>query len=579
MASVKNYGIRGVGANVELGKQGPEISAEDANINMRDNTGTLTNVRGKDAIIADDLVTKRQLDQLDSILDLLVPEQPPLFANGTFVASGYTTGNSPVLASGAITDNTNGGTIPVTTAGANMSSYRGTSSDVDSTTLNDNGPGDSGTIQVVINGTPGASLAFTNNTGDSINSGGLLVSDNDHFPTDTPGFFQSFDVRLNNAPATVGWNRYKLTHTATGTTDTSEIYVLRDSLTAVPVTAGGTLAQSLNSSVFSSGVPHYDNSAQVTISGVTMTNLAGFTYRDSDPVVISDDSSGEDSLLNGTVTRSYADVGISTPIAAGTTSATALSAITVGPNQLNAHGEGQFRVQTRNVNGNSNTIALTPSVLHMAGSTSRVDEDNITVVSATSQSRVYLGAAFSGDTPAGPLPASPTAWVGSQDLTAVGFQHEAVVAGGLLRASQRDFSDGSVLPAGPDYSGKPGDQYITFAWNQAARSNFNVTINGTYSGMWVGLPGVSDNASTSPNALGGAWWDAFELYVGSGVPGRIGDSAAGCANQAAATGNSQTVQITFGTESSTNSTNNLVLVRIKLSAGDQINSISMDATA
>ena len=90
------------------------------------------------------------------------------------------------------------------------------------------------------------------------------------------------------------------------------------------------------------------------------------------------------------------------------------------------------------------------------------------------------------------------------------------------------------------------------------------------------MPGVSDNAGTSPEALGGAWWDAFELYNGAGVPGRTGDAPAGCANSAPATGSTGTVNITFGSESSTNATNNRVLVRVRLQSGDTLTRITMN---
>ena len=118
MANVKNYGISGVSTSVELGKAGPTVeNAGGGNVDVRDSAGVYTHVSGKDGATDDNFVTKRQYDILDNILDKLVPEAPPNFATGAISESGYTTGTSPLLASGAIPDNTNGGTIPVTSGG------------------------------------------------------------------------------------------------------------------------------------------------------------------------------------------------------------------------------------------------------------------------------------------------------------------------------------------------------------------------------------------------------------------------------------------------------------------------------
>ena len=105
-------------------------------------------------------------------------------------------------------------------------------------------------------------------------------------------------------------------------------------------------------------------------------------------------------------------------------------------------------------------------------------------------------------------------------------------------------------------------------------STFSISITGTYTGLLIGLPGVSDSNSTSPNAIGGAWYDAFTLYDGSGNPGGTGNGA-GCANGSIASGSSGSVSITLGTESTSNATNNVVLVRIKLGSSDSISALSV----
>jgi hypothetical protein len=134
------------------------------------------------------------------------------------------------------------------------------------------------------------------------------------------------------------------------------------------------------------------------------------------------------------------------------------------------------------------------------------------------------------------------------------------------------------LPVGPDYSSKDATQYVTFKFSKAGLSNFKVAVTGTYTELLIGLPGISDNASLSPNAKGGAWWTAKALYNGSGVPGRAGDTTAGCANGSVAAGTgTQTVNIDLGSANTTNSTGNVVLVRFKLAAGQSITSLAINS--
>ena len=586
MANVKNYGISGVSGSVELGKAGPVVEhSSGGNVDVKDASDVYTHVSGADGVAADNFVTRRQYDVLDDIIDKLVPEQPPFFAEDVNLTNSNLSGGTPLLAAGTITDNTSGGTIPVTASGSSVSAYRQSASTVTTaSSQNTNvGPGDTGTIAIITNGSQAASLTFTSATGQSINSNGLLVNDNVDFPSDTPGFWQSFDTRISGAAISDGWSRYQLTHTASGTTDTNELYVLRDSLSGTPGMSGSLsfTEDSTGTLVNSSGVPHYQNSAVFRVSGLTQTNLAGFTYYGgSDPLEVSDNQSDDDSIIGSAIDKSYTDLGVSTPINAGTTSATALNDITFSPNESNNHGTNvnSVRVRSRNVNGYGSYLTVSDkSINYMVGTTSsRLDEDNIPMTSLSSSDRVFLGASFTGNTPAGPLPGTPSSWNSSQNLADAGYAHEAVVRGGFARVDTTNYSIAPYLPVGPNYTTKDsGAQYLTFSWTQTAKSIFSITLTGSYSGLWIGMPGVSDDNATSPEALGGAWWDAFELYNGAGVPGRTGDTPAGCANGSAATGGTGTVNITFGSESSTNATNNRVIVRVRLSAGDVLQRITM----
>ena len=305
-----------------------------------------------------------------------------------------------------------------------------------------------------------------------------------------------------------------------------------------------------------------------------MTNLAGETYRNGNPISVS----GSDSIIS-TQSYSYSDVGVSTPITRQTTSAQSLSALTVNVNGSNRHTSGTLTVTGTNVNG-SGSQSVSGTILLKAGTarSSDVDEQNISIPSgATGGNRVDLGSSATGDTPlgAGNLPSSSLTWDSTQDLTASGYAHEAGVVAGILSSDQTDYTSGywpneNVV----DYSGKDATQYMTFYFAKSAVSTFSISITGSYTGLYKGLPGVSDSNSTSPNATGGAWYDAFTLYDGSGNPGGVGNGA-GCGNGSIASGSSGSVSITLGTESTTNATNNVVLIRVKLGSSDSISAISV----
>ncbi len=61
------------------------------------------------------------------------------------------------------------------------------------------------------------------------------------------------------------------------------------------------------------------------------------------------------------------------------------------------------------------------------------------------------------------------------------------------------------------------------------------------------------------------------------MPGETGDPQAGCAAGTVMTGGSGAFSITFGTQSSTNATDNVILVRFKLNVGQQITALNFSS--
>jgi len=611
MADTKNYGLKGVGANIELGKRGNTIESDGGNVILKTAAGALATISGANGTASSHFVTKAQfdagiagsadgfqislgdvtsygdgsyaggaitltdstkissaIDTLNETLGLLVPTAPGDFPNSeTLTVSSV--GSSPYLADGSVPDRTSGGTLP---ASAGASVTRVTDTTPNSSQV-DNFRSDSGTLAAVVNGSTSGSVTFDGTDKDGTYTD-LRVSGYADSPADTPGFYTESDAQIRIASALdTGWNRIQMTKTDTD--DTNEVYFVVDDLTGSPTVASGTITGDTNgTTAYSSGIEHFGTSGAVAIGNLTMTNLAGETYYNGNPISVS----GSDSIISSQ-SYSYSDVGVSTPITRQTTSAQSLSALTVNVNGSNRHTSGSLTVTGTNVNG-SGSQSISGTILLKAGTarSSDVDEQNISIPSgATGGNRVDLGSSATGDTPlgAGNLPSSSLTWDSTQDLTASGYAHEAGVVAGILSSDQTDYTSGYWPNENAiDYSGKDATQYMTFYFAKSAVSTFSISITGSYSGLYIGLPGVSDSNSTSPNATGGAWYDAFTLYDGSGNPGGVGNGA-GCGNGSVASGSSGSVSITLGTESTTNATNNVVLIRVKLGSSDSISAISV----
>jgi hypothetical protein len=156
---------------------------------------------------------------------------------------------------------------------------------------------------------------------------------------------------------------------------------------------------------------------------------------------------------------------------------------------------------------------------------------------------------------------------------------DATVVGAQLRHDVTNYSSG-YLPVGPNLSGHSSNQYFTFKFAQTAVSKFNIAYTGTIAGLWVALPGVTDVSYASPT---NGWLNMAQSYFGSGVPGTGAgaNGSAGCAIGGAAVVNSAvsngSYTCTFGTQSSTNSTNHEIYVRVKLTAGQTLTALSIQA--
>ena len=113
-------------------------------------------------------------------------------------------------------------------------------------------------------------------------------------------------------------------------------------------------------------------------------------------------------------------------------------------------------------------------------------------------------------------------------------------------------------------------------------ANFDITLSGTVSGMFIAAPGTQIDDTSGLNG----WLDCSTTYGGSGIPGSDtsegGNGSDGCAFNSGdrvidgTSYSSQEFTFTLGTENGTNARGNVILVRIKLESGDSVTALAVD---
>lgn len=594
MAMVKNFGLGGVAATVQLGKNGASLGSEvDVDltkeiVSAKDEAGDLTNIRAADPVKEHDVVTKgwtrgdniilgeasdgsltvggaiqltptdsvtNAVDSLNEILGKLIPTSPKSFPGGESITVAGV--SSALLAGGAVPDNTAGGTLP---AVAGQAVNRTISTSVATGVIgagDDIGPANSGSVELLVNGTKTDEQAFANGPQNK-STGVLRISNDQAYPVSTPGFWESFRASATGVAIARGWNRLSMRHTEANST--ADSFVVVDPNTSPTVSTVSVFEEAAGTLAPSSGIPHYGTSAQLSV-GFTASNLALETYLASNilsvagtPISTVNYNAGQAglaSILPRNMAPHEANVVVSVN---GTTSS-----------------NGQLTVTARNPVGNASATSATRVLLNKGSAGSKIDEMGIPVTiavnggpSATTASRVDM---TTGNFPADNKTALTIGdWVSS----AAAESFDAAVVAGVLAHDITNYSTG-YFPVGPNRSAFAADQYITFLFRRTAVSKFDINVTGSYADMFVKLPGLSEANTTSTNG----WLNMKTLYGGAGFAGDTNgaNGSLGCALGAVANG-SGSWTCTFGTLSSTNSANNLVLVRFRLTAGQSITALS-----
>ena len=518
-----------------------------------------------------------------------------------------TSGTTPKLANG-FTDNTASTAL---SAGDSVSRIEDSASNIATTTTSTLAyDADGGTLSALVNGVADGSVGFS--TAD--NSGtytSLIVTEEDDFQlynsngspiTFTqsvyhPGLYSGFKANITktNASTSVGLNSLQLSHSATGNTNTVEF--VKDDITVVPTATAGTLSEASAGTLrYVSGIPYYSSGAQLTLSGTTATNLVGQTYADISDVIEVTSGADTDGSGSGIVEQNfgYSDVdGSTTMLTAGIPnantgvgSAYAFGDLTININASNTRVSEQLRYRVRNVNGYSSYVVL-PEIIQVHSATqSGISEIAIAVSDSLGTGfdddgvRVFD---FSAETTDTPSYTGTTNFYTSNPYTetsdpGVAGTQESTVRYGVIEHNVDDFS--STLPAGPDRSADTGTQYFTFAFRRQVVANFDINITSStgVSGVFIAAPGTAIDSTSGLNG----WLNTASVYNGSGVPGTLagGNGSDGCAANAGeriqpGSSLNGSFTMTLGTENMTNSTGNVVLVRIALSAGESVTALSV----
>ena len=325
---------------------------------------------------------------------------------------------------------------------------------------------------------------------------------------------------------------------------------------------------------YSSGVPHYTESTNNNFTYVaTVENASGDMYSYSNYKLLNSD--GQTTGFTNAGHKFYNNfAGGTHPPARNFGVGTGVTTlITNTPNNIhNTITSGHFSsydAVTPYGSHNNQAVSFSTNVNLMGttATTNQIDEDNILISSlgtgSGNSTRVKAGS--SGDTPS----PSYTAWVASNFAST----YEAIVRGGVLRHDETNYSTG-YLPAGPDYrAGRSGAQYFQVEMIRSNVSEFSISYTGSAAGCFVCMP---DNSTWTTSLSGtNGWADMFQAYRGAGVPT---SSEPGCSSGGVMGSSGGTFTCTFGTESSSNDSNDRVLIRWKLTSGQSITAMSFSAT-
>ena len=545
------------------------------------------------------------------------PAAPDTLSSKT-ISNVSSTGTSPKLASG-FTDNVTGGTS--LSAGDTVNRVTGgtaVAGPISSFAYDAN----AGILTAFVNGSADGNRTLTSGDDSGTYTSLTIDSESDYQLLNSggtsttfaqsiyyPGLYKGFKARVAKSVGSiaVGANSFQLGHSTGGNTNTVEF--VKDDLTSSPTANVGSATLTENTGGtkrFISGIPYYNSgSPNLTLAGVTIDNLVGHCYTNQSDIVEVDDGTNQESTSSNAITDSgytYAQIdGASSMLTGGipnintgTSSAYAIGSLTVPITSSNVRTVSRVKVRAKNVNGTSSYSSdIATNIQVHKSAQSGISEIAIAVSDSLGNGdytndgiRVFNFSSETTNTPSyagyGVTNFYTNSVYSEASDPGVSGTKEATIRLGVLKHDVTDYSSG-YLPAGPDRSGDTGTQYMTFAFQRKAVSNFELSITssgGISGGVFIAAPGTDIDSASGLNG----WLRADTTYGGSGTPGSDtgngGNGSDGCAFTSGdriltGTALSGSYTMTLGNQNMSSADSNVVLVRIGLAAGESVTALSV----
>ena len=542
---------------------------------------TLGNLVSNAVTLSNSSSVSNAIAQLNLVLGKLVPPAPPNFPASQSIT--IQTLSTYRMANYVQTDNTPGANKSVA-GGTTVTNVRRASS-YSTGNITVAGPGDSGTITAFLNGADAGNRTLTSALNGNGTYSNLVIFNNYDYNSANAniaaGFWSVFSTRVAGT-ITEGWNEVYIADSAASNSNTANWFYDSSAPGTPTFSTLGITPPGAPSYVYSSTVPHYDNTNVFNVT-FDVNKLSGNMYPTSDTFV----TGTAGGSFGAPTSITYSTAGISTPLAqnlyvsSGNASVATTSTIIAGFG-ASSTGPSVSVFNSYNTGTQVFTATLAANVLYKTGTTSsatRIEEANVFVGSTIGSGS---GLAFRIDNPG-----STNTPVYSANATAFNSQsstlqtYDSTVVANILKHDQTNYSTG-YLPAGPNLSaGRTGTQYFTFKIVRTSVSKFDVKWSGNVAGIWVALPGSTIDTTSSANG----WLSMSTAYAGAGIPGvnAPGNGSDGCALGGVAPLNSvqtnKSVTATFGTVSSSSTATNEIYVRIALTSGQSVTALSLQTAS
>ena len=443
-----------------------------------------------------DTLIRDAIDDINEVLGLLIPAQPPLFPGGQSL--NLSTQNNRHLAQGAPF---NGNSATVGSQETYLTVYTNTVSQ--SGVISGSGPGDLGVLTLEVNSSP---VETFNLTGDANNSfkpnenanNRFEIFDNKAYPSEEQPFWQEFSVRNIRADIVQGLNNIKMKHNPTDSPETNaSANVVYDDLTPLnPSVNIENLTTSATPTVYG-GIPHLKSGDTVNIS-ISGSGTSGITYVNNDFCEIFGTNVQA-------IDRTYEALYGSTPVT-GSDLGIVSTSFTVGANP----GVVVPKVKLHNSRGNT-TDTWSGNKIISVGNTSdnsvrenNIISDKIFLYANRSEPTTNRTDVSSSYDPQSNYPtgSTPESFVGLDpvtELTGPVYDEVAVNVAGEVIPDKENYSSGYLVP-GPDYGEKPSVQYFSVSFETLRHTNVSMRYKGKISQLNIGVEyrGTSAWLDTNP---------------------------------------------------------------------------------